>query len=119
MKHLIILLWLVAPWAQAQQVNEETPPTVAIMTAADLQQFLEPEPLARIAYGDDPLQFGDLRLPPGEGPHPVMLLIHGGCWLSQYDIGHIGYLADAFSRAEDADVVKDKHREKVAADQSG
>jgi ABC-2 type transport system ATP-binding protein len=28
-------------------------------------------------------------------------------------------IADAFSRAEDADVVKDKHREKVAADQSG
>lgn len=34
----------------------------------------------RIAYGADPLQFGELWLPKGEGPHPVVVLIHGGCW---------------------------------------
>lgn len=34
----------------------------------------------RIAYGRDPLQFGELWLPRGEGPHPVVVLIHGGCW---------------------------------------
>lgn len=37
----------------------------------------------RIAYGSDPLQFGDLWLPPGKGPHPVVVLIHGGCWLAE------------------------------------
>lgn len=40
----------------------------------------------RISYGTDPLQFGDLWLPPakaaGKGPHPVVVLIHGGCWLA-------------------------------------
>jgi acetyl esterase/lipase len=34
----------------------------------------------RIAYGADPLQFGELWLPKGPGPFPVAVLIHGGCW---------------------------------------
>jgi len=34
----------------------------------------------RIVYGADPLQFGELWLPKGEGPHPVVVLVHGGCW---------------------------------------
>lgn len=34
----------------------------------------------RLAYGPDPLQFGDLWLPEGPGPHPVVAMIHGGCW---------------------------------------
>ncbi|GGG02448.1 hypothetical protein GCM10007304_15550 [Rhodococcoides trifolii] len=36
------------------------------------------------SYGDHPDQYGDLRTPPGEGPHPVAVLIHGGSWRSQY-----------------------------------
>lgn len=36
--------------------------------------------MARIPYGADPLQFGELWLPEGQGPHPVVALIHGGCW---------------------------------------
>src|SRR5258708_8392431 len=32
----------------------------------------------RIAYGADHWQFGDLRLPAGPGPHPVVITIHGG-----------------------------------------
>ncbi|MGZ9100218.1 MAG: alpha/beta hydrolase [Brevundimonas sp.] len=34
----------------------------------------------RIAYGRDALQFGDLWLPRSPGRHPVIVLIHGGCW---------------------------------------
>ena len=34
----------------------------------------------RIAYGSDALQFGELWLPRGRGRHPVIVLIHGGCW---------------------------------------
>jgi acetyl esterase/lipase len=75
-------------------LGEEQP---NIMSAADLAKFPNPAPDARIAYGDLSLQFADLRLPTGPGPHPVMILIHGGCWLSQYDISHIGKLADAFA----------------------
>ena len=32
------------------------------------------------AYGADPLQYGELRLPAGPGPFPVAVIIHGGCW---------------------------------------
>jgi acetyl esterase/lipase len=34
----------------------------------------------RIAYGPDALQFGELWVPRGPGRHPVIVLIHGGCW---------------------------------------
>jgi acetyl esterase/lipase len=37
-------------------------------------------PDERIAYGPDALQFGELWLPRRQGPHPVIVLIHGGCW---------------------------------------
>lgn len=36
---------------------------------------------ARIPYGADSLQFGDLRIPDGRGPFPVVVMIHGGCWM--------------------------------------
>jgi acetyl esterase/lipase len=39
---------------------------------------------ARIAYGDAPAQVIDLFLPKGRGPHPVVVLIHGGCYLAEY-----------------------------------
>lgn len=35
---------------------------------------------AKIAYGPGEQQFGELWLPAGQGPHPVVVLIHGGCW---------------------------------------
>lgn len=38
----------------------------------------------RIAYGTDSLQFGDLRLPNGPPPHPLVIVIHGGCWVSHF-----------------------------------
>lgn len=38
----------------------------------------------RIQVGPDSLQFADLWLPEGEGPHPTVILIHGGCWLGIY-----------------------------------
>ncbi|MEN8113230.1 MAG: alpha/beta hydrolase, partial [Actinomycetota bacterium] len=37
-------------------------------------------PLETIAYGPDESHIGDLRLPDGPGPHPVVVLLHGGFW---------------------------------------
>ena len=35
-------------------------------------------------YGPDRSQRAELRLPPGAGPHRVMILIHGGSWSKRY-----------------------------------
>jgi len=53
----------------------------------------------RIAYGSDPLQFGDLRMPPGKGPFPIAIVIHGGCWSAEYDLGYMGNASAALTRA--------------------
>jgi acetyl esterase/lipase len=51
----------------------------------------------RIAYGLDPEQFGDLRLPKSPGPHPVAILFHGGCWRAVLNLHFIGSLAEALA----------------------
>ncbi len=38
------------------------------------------EPTVVQKYGAGPLQFGELRLPKGKEPFPVVVVIHGGCW---------------------------------------
>ena len=54
----------------------------------------------RSPYGPDPNQFGELRLPDGPGPHPVAVVMHGGCWLAAYaDLTNAAALADALRDA--------------------
>ena len=48
-----------------------------------------------ISYGEDPLQFGELYLPTDRGPFPVVVMIHGGCWLAEFDQAHMRALAVA------------------------
>ena len=59
-----------------------------------------PAPAAdlRLHYGSDALQFGDLRLPQGPGPHPAAIIIHGGFWRARYNLDHIGHLCAALTR---------------------
>jgi acetyl esterase/lipase len=57
-------------------------PSHAVMDWPDLLSRPHPQPSKRIAYGGDPLQYADLWLPKGPGPFPTVLMIHGGCWLS-------------------------------------
>ncbi len=68
-----------------------------VMTAADVLALDRPRPDHHLSYGDDRLQYGELRLPGGEGPHPVVIVIHGGCWLAEYDLGYISAFADALA----------------------
>ena len=46
-------------------------------------------------YGEDSLQYGELHLPEGKGPHPVVVMVHGGCWLAAFDMNHMRALANA------------------------
>jgi dipeptidyl aminopeptidase/acylaminoacyl peptidase len=75
---------------------------VAGAGAVNAQSILElppPKADARLAYGTDPNQFGDLRLPPGPGPHPLVIFIHGGFWKAAYDLNHAGHLCAALTAA--------------------
>ncbi len=59
---------------------------------------LAPTADARIVYGADPEQFVELRVPRSGRRHPVVMLLHGGCWLSQYDVTHLAAAAEALRR---------------------
>lgn len=60
---------------------------------------LAPPPDARLTYGSAPDQFAELRLPRGAGPHPIVMLIHGGCWRAQYSAAHVAAAAEALRQA--------------------
>jgi acetyl esterase/lipase len=49
----------------------------------DLANAAVPPGAQRLSYGGDPLQFGELRIPTTPGPHPIAIVIHGGCWLAK------------------------------------
>jgi acetyl esterase/lipase len=52
-----------------------------------------------IMYGGDANQFGELRVPPGPGPHPVAVIIHGGCWLNIFGLDLMDHASDALTAA--------------------
>lgn len=65
------------------------------MARDSIEVLTEPPPPdadARLVYGSEPLQFADLRLPRTSGPHPVVMMIHGGYWQAIYNLTHAGHL---------------------------
>jgi len=58
--------------------------TAAPMKLADYLALSGPAPSATFAYGPAPSQYAELFLPPGNGPFPVAVLVHGGCWTSKF-----------------------------------
>lgn len=53
-----------------------------------------PRGVRTIAYGPEPSQVGELYLPPNPGPHPVVVLVHGGYWTAMVDRREVTRLAD-------------------------
>ncbi len=56
----------------------------APMKLDDYLALRGPAPTAKLAYGPAPSQFAELFVPPGAGPFPVAVLVHGGCWNSKF-----------------------------------
>lgn len=53
-------------------------------------------PQARVRYGSNARQTFDVRVPAGRGPFPVVVLVHGGCWNTEYGgPNYMAPLADA------------------------
>lgn len=100
---LCLLTW-VGTWMLAisacQSDGAPSPiPAAAPLSWRDIAALPLPAAGKRVQYGKGPLQFGELRVPPGAGPHPVALVIHGGCWLSAFDYQHITNLSANLTKA--------------------
>ncbi|MFQ5966730.1 MAG: alpha/beta hydrolase family protein [Acidimicrobiia bacterium] len=52
-----------------------------------------------LAYGPEPDHVGDLRVPDGDAPHPVVVLLHGGFWREQWRRDLMDGLATMLTRA--------------------
>lgn len=63
------------------------------MSAEELAHFPNPRADYVIKYGDKDLQFGELRLPENNDGAPVLVLIHGGCWLYEYNLDYFRKMA--------------------------
>jgi acetyl esterase/lipase len=92
---VLALVWFCC-WTPVAGADAQQPATVSW---AEISGLPMPPAEHRIHYGSDPLQFGDLRLPRGTGPHPVAVVIHGGCWRSANDLRHVSHLSAALTAA--------------------
>ena len=81
------------------ELPSAAPQEGATVSWGEITALALPAPDHRIAYGEDPLQFGELRLPAGAGPHPVVMFLHGGCWRSEYDLAHVSHAGAALARS--------------------
>ena len=80
----------------ARSVSSADTTTAKLMTPVDLNALPSQAPDQRIAYGTDSSQYGELRVPAGPGPHPVVVLIHGGCFKAVYaSASYFGQMGDA------------------------
>jgi acetyl esterase/lipase len=63
----------------------------------DILSRAAPKADSRVAYGSDQNQFVDLRLPKGNAPHAVAIVIHGGYWRARYDREYAGHMCAALT----------------------
>lgn len=69
-----------------------------ILSTHDAMNLPQAKADHRIAYGNDPLQFADLRLPQGKGLFPLAIVIHGGCWSADYDLAYMGNMSAVLAK---------------------
>jgi acetyl esterase/lipase len=76
--------------------GDQASSSARLMTPREFQALPSRAPDLRIPYGNDASQYGELRLPAGPGPHPVAVLIHGGCFKAAYaTLRDLSPMADA------------------------
>lgn len=95
--YMFSLLTMMSTIVLANDSSEPVAPKLA--GVPELLALPEPAADQRFQYGDGEFQFADLRVPGGDGPFPVVVLVHGGCWLAQYGLGHLAAMAQALTDA--------------------
>ena len=93
---VILALALLNGCASKSQTVDVAAPASQLMSPQDLQALPSRAADFRITYGSDSSQFGELRVPAGAGPHPIAILIHGGCFKAMYaTLKDLSPMADA------------------------
>lgn len=70
----------------------------ALLTWSEFLARPRPAPDHVIRYGAHERQAVDLYLPRGAGPHPVVAMVHGGCWSAPWDRSLMNAAADDLRR---------------------
>ncbi len=104
MKHLLPILLLAAACAPVTPAPEAAPPAAQPNNALyGTDANLAPSaPDAILRYADHPRGFAELRLPQGEGPFPLAVIYHGGCWKT--GIASQAYMAPLATRWQELGV---------------
>lgn len=104
-KHLasVILLLAIGSPALADHPPTQVQNGYANITDHQMMDWLpRTQPTARLRYADDsPLQFGDLRIPakaPPPAGYPVVIFLHGGGWMSDWNKDYSDALVENLSR---------------------
>ena len=79
-------------WAQNPPAAPSGSPR--LMTPQDLASVPAQAPERRVIYGADANQFAELRVPGGAGPHPVVVLVHGGCFKTYASLANLAPVGD-------------------------
>jgi len=58
----------------------DMPVALALLSCSDLLARERPTPSTSVRIGEGETDIVDLWLPETPGPHPVVLMVHGGCW---------------------------------------
>jgi len=94
---LALLCGLAACAMTRNSAPAQTP--ARLMTWPDLLERTRPAPTATISYGTAASQVVDVWVPEGRGPHPTVLMVHGGCWQTEIaDRRIMNWIADDLRR---------------------
>lgn len=112
---MCLLLVLTKLSTAAEQLEAEGQfcylPTLSNVAYSSIAELPVGNPNEVIAYGAEPFQFAELWLPPtvklndDQAQHeplrraPLVVLVHGGCWLNSFDITHTHALSTALSHS--------------------
>ena len=83
-----------APQPPASAAPAAAPAPANLLTWPEFLGRARPTPDHVIRYGEHERQVVDLYLPKGAGPHPVVVMIHGGCWSAPWDRTLMNHAAD-------------------------
>jgi len=81
------------------EVAEATIKPAPLMTWGDLTSRPKPDSSDAVTYGNSASEIVDIWIPDGKGPHPVVIMVHGGCWQKSIaDRSLMDYAAEALRR---------------------